>query len=324
MDPIRQSLKMLQDTSAEFSARTKVADLVRLRALKKQEDSETLVELRERVWLTDMLLGLLERRTALRQELVGIEESCSNFANPATKTCLSNRGLFILVLVTSAVDSLHRFCSNQATTSFFADVDKSLVDTINRDKAYDVHILDSTEEGDIVEEVNRVKGVLATTDDIIAELAHPKLKLVTTAVGLPVLWKIASTIAKGLKARREAGVGTKHRRTHLDNVADKEYVSMRVGFANCSVDRIIPPFRPKSFDDSSLDVGVENFFEWVVDSAALKPDDEQSVEMRKALQDKGLEVYVAELTGFEKDGEPCKTVLDAYKELDGWVKTRNC
>ncbi|KAJ7066308.1 mannitol dehydrogenase domain-containing protein [Mycena amicta] len=376
----------------------------------------------------------------------------------------------------------------------FADVDKSLIDTINRDKAYDVHILDSTtEEGDSVEEVNRVKGVLATTDDIIAELAHPKLKLITTAVGLPVLGKIAPTIAKGLKARREAGVGTinivacenaigataqlaEHIQTHLDDAADKEYVSIHVGFANCSVDRIIPPFHPKSFDESSLDVGVENFFEWVVDSAALKPDaqlevpvegmtltehlpaynerklftlncghavtaylghlkghstiadsiadpeilavvrgalhdesgkalcrrhpqfkesqhaeyidtilhrfanqaveddvvrvgrqplrklgredrlvgpallcvkygvvptrhlamgiaaalryanddDEQSVEMRKALQDKGLEVYVAELTGFEKDGEPCRSVLDAYKELDGWVKTRNC
>ncbi|KAF7310069.1 Mannitol dehydrogenase domain-containing protein [Mycena indigotica] len=174
----------------------------------------------------------------------------------------------------------------------FADVDKDLIDTINRDKSYDVHILDSTTEGaDNVEEVNRVKGVLATTDDILSELAHPKLKLITTAVGPPVLAKIAPTIAKGIKARREAGAGVinivacenaigattqleEHIHKHLEE-EDKHYISVHVGFANCSVDRIVPPFDPHSHDgptESVLDVGVENFFEWVVDAKPLKPN----------------------------------------------------
>ncbi|KAF7308224.1 Mannitol dehydrogenase domain-containing protein [Mycena chlorophos] len=198
----------------------------------------------------------------------------------------------------------------------FADVDEELIETINRDKAYDVHILDSTkEEGDdaapAVEEVNRVKGVLATTDDVIRELAHPKLKLVTTAVGLPVLEKIAPTLAKGLKARKNAGAGTiniiacenaigatvtleEHIHKHLDGEDEKAYVSDKVGFANCSVDRIVPPFDPASYDghtESSLDVGVENFFEWVVDLTALKPDSALEVPVEGMSLTKHLPAY---------------------------------
>ncbi|KAJ7069257.1 mannitol-1-phosphate 5-dehydrogenase [Mycena amicta] len=178
----------------------------------------------------------------------------------------------------------------------FADVDKELIETINRDKSYDIHVLDTTAEdggdGDAetetqVEEARGVRGVLSTTDDIFRELEHPRLKLVTTAVGLSVLDKIAPTIAKGLKARRTAGAGTinviacenaigateqfaEKVDGHLDE-EDRAYVASHVGFANCSVDRIVPPFEAEQHgSDSVLDVGVEEFFEWVVDETALK------------------------------------------------------
>ena len=49
---------------------------------------------------------------------------------------------------------------------------------------------------------------------------------------------------------------------------EKEFADKNVGFAVCSVDRIVPPFDPDS--QSILDVGVEPFYEWNVDSKALK------------------------------------------------------
>jgi len=172
----------------------------------------------------------------------------------------------------------------------FADVDKGLIDAINHRRAYDVHILDTTAKQNgkkMVEEVLHVNGVLSTTDDILKEIQHPDLKLITTAVGVHILDKIAPTIAKGLEARRVAGGGTinviacentigataqlaEKIHTHLD-AEDAAYVSQHVGFANCSVDRIVPPFdRREHQSESALDVGVEKFFEWVVDGAALK------------------------------------------------------
>jgi mannitol-1-phosphate 5-dehydrogenase len=48
-------------------------------------------------------------------------------------------------------------------------------------------------------------GVLSTTDDIVNAIADPNAQILTTAVGLPILDKIAPTIAKGLIRRREIG-----------------------------------------------------------------------------------------------------------------------
>ncbi|KAF8217034.1 mannitol dehydrogenase domain-containing protein [Mycena galopus ATCC 62051] len=172
----------------------------------------------------------------------------------------------------------------------FTDVDKELIDTINEERAYGVHILDSNDSSDgekEVQEIIHVKGVLSTTNDLIREMEHPKLKLITTAVGLPILDKIAPTIAKGIKARRVAGGGTiniiacenaigataqlaEKVRAHLDG-DDAAWAEQHVGFANCSVDRIVPPFSPEEHDaESTLDVGVEEFFEWVAEGPSLK------------------------------------------------------
>ncbi|KAJ7638699.1 mannitol-1-phosphate 5-dehydrogenase [Roridomyces roridus] len=164
----------------------------------------------------------------------------------------------------------------------FTDVDQKLINEINDEKEYNVHILDGAQD---IQHIIHVKGVLSTTDDIIREIAHPKLALITTAVGLPILDKIAPTLAKGIKVRREAGGGTINIiacenaigataqladkvRLHL-NEADIAYADECVGFANCSIDRIVPPFHPEQ-QSSMLDVGVEAFFEWIVQGPSLK------------------------------------------------------
>ncbi|KAJ7289219.1 mannitol-1-phosphate 5-dehydrogenase [Mycena rebaudengoi] len=173
----------------------------------------------------------------------------------------------------------------------FTDVDKGLIDTINEEKGYGVHILDTNgqEDGESpqIEEIIHVKGVLSTSDAIIREIEHAKLKIITTAVGLPILDKVAPTLAKGIQARRAAGRGMiniiacenaigataqleEKVFSHLEG-EDAAYARKHVGFANCSVDRIVPPFDQEEHNaESALDVGVEEFFEWIVEGPSLK------------------------------------------------------
>ncbi|KAI0328859.1 mannitol dehydrogenase domain-containing protein [Cubamyces sp. BRFM 1775] len=165
----------------------------------------------------------------------------------------------------------------------FADVNKDVIQKLNEQDSYEVLILD--EESEERATVSDVSGVVSTSDDIVRAFADPAVDLVTTAVGPTVLEKIAVTIAQGLRARREVDAGalniiacenminqTSTLREHVfQNLAeeDKAWVEEHVGFANCSVDRIVPPFDPKD-SSTPLDVGVEGFYEWVVDEKALQ------------------------------------------------------
>ncbi|EIN08339.1 mannitol-1-phosphate 5-dehydrogenase [Punctularia strigosozonata HHB-11173 SS5] len=161
----------------------------------------------------------------------------------------------------------------------FADVDKELIEEMNAKQEYDVHILDQ-QKNEV--KVTHVSAVLSFAEDLEERIAHAAL--LTTAVGLTVLEKIAPTIAKGIQARRKingpplniiacenAIGGTAHLKEFVDKHLadeDQEYVRENVGFANCSVDRIVPPFEGKP--GNKLDVGVEGFFEWVVEEPALR------------------------------------------------------
>ncbi|MBD7970215.1 mannitol-1-phosphate 5-dehydrogenase [Paenibacillus gallinarum] len=159
----------------------------------------------------------------------------------------------------------------------FADINEEMINELNEKKSYQIHILDLEQRQ---ETISNVSGVLSNGPDIVNEVAEADI--VTTAVGPNVLKIIASTIAKGIEARREAGRGvlniiacenmvggSKHLEeqvyTHLSE-AGKAYAEENVGFANCSVDRIVPPYQ----GENMLDVGVESFYEWIVEEPSLK------------------------------------------------------
>ncbi|KAK6339998.1 hypothetical protein TWF730_001774 [Orbilia blumenaviensis] len=180
----------------------------------------------------------------------------------------------------------------------FADVNESLIDSLNSHDHYTVHILS---QGLSTAEVTDFSGVVSTSPDLVNEF--PATDLITTSVGAQILPKIAPTIAKGLRRLHqehpdalvdiiacENGVGAseilrkevgKHFRIDA-SLAELEFFDKQVGFANCSVDRIVPPFGPtKNLNGNTgkdrpggheLDVGVEEFYEWVVDQDALKAD----------------------------------------------------
>lgn len=67
---------------------------------------------------------------------------------------------------------------------------------------------------------------------------------------------------------------------------DLAFMEKFVGFANCSVDRIVPPFS----SEAKLDVGVEGFYEWVVHRTGLKGADTLHIQGMKMVDE--LDAYV--------------------------------
>lgn len=160
----------------------------------------------------------------------------------------------------------------------FADVAEAIIDKINEDKAYTVHVMDVDCKD---QKIENISGVNSTKPEAVDEIASADL--VTTAVGLVILPRIAPTIAQAIEKRMENGVkepmnmiacenairGTSQlKKAVYENLSDagKAYADKYVGFADCAVDRIVPPVKSENF----IDVVVEEYFEWDVEKSGLK------------------------------------------------------
>lgn len=160
----------------------------------------------------------------------------------------------------------------------FADVVDSLIDAINTQKHYTVHILDQ-ECYDW--EITNISAVNSAGPDIAPAIAQ--CDLITTAVGPMVLPIIAVTIAEGIRARIAAGntepmniiccengirTTTRLKNETFKHLSEEEiaFCDEHIGFADCAVDRICPkpPF------DNPLDAAVEEYSEWDVERSAWK------------------------------------------------------
>lgn len=159
----------------------------------------------------------------------------------------------------------------------YADVNQAVIDLINEKKEYTVLVKDV----ECVEQrITNISAVNSTTPAVVAEIA--KADIVTTAVGVVILPRIAPTIAKAIVARMEEGLEQplniiacenavrassqlkEHILSHL-NEEQKAYCAEWVGFPDCSVDRIVPPVRT----ENPIDVVVEAFYEWNVEQASF-------------------------------------------------------
>ena len=160
----------------------------------------------------------------------------------------------------------------------FADVNKEVIDKINADKCYTVHIMD-VECSEL--KITNISGVDSTKEEVLEEIKEAEI--ITTAVGLTILPRIAPTIAKGIVLRQKAGVKSNLNIIACENAikassqlkeavyaqlddAAKAYAQEYIGFPDCSVDRIVPPVKSENF----IDVVVENYYEWNVEQAAFK------------------------------------------------------
>lgn len=160
----------------------------------------------------------------------------------------------------------------------FADVNEAVINKINEDKSYTVHVMDveCSEE-----KITNISGVNSTKPEAVEEMKDAEI--ITTAVGLVVLPRIAPAIAQGIMLRMESGVdkclniiacenaikASSQLKEAVYNILDekgKEYADKYVGFPDCSVDRIVPPVKSENF----IDVVVEKYYEWNVEEAAFK------------------------------------------------------
>ncbi len=160
----------------------------------------------------------------------------------------------------------------------FADVVEPIIEALNRDHGYTVHILDR-EPGEIA--ISNVDGVLSNAPEFAQKVAQ--CDLITTAVGPNVLPIIAGAIATGIQARKAAGntapmnvvccenglrTTTRLKNEVLKHLSGEEtaFLDEHIGFADCAVDRICP----KPGFDNILDAAVERYCEWDVEASAWK------------------------------------------------------
>lgn len=159
----------------------------------------------------------------------------------------------------------------------FVDVNRELVDELNRRKAYEVQL---AMEGTPVSTVQGVRAINGQDVDAVAQ-AIADADLVTTAVGPNVLPHIARAIASGISRKMKQDArplniiacenmigGSAQLKEHVFSFLsedDRVRAQERVGFPNAAVDRIVPL---QQHEDKLL-VTVEPFFEWVVDQGQI-------------------------------------------------------
>lgn len=160
----------------------------------------------------------------------------------------------------------------------FADTETSVVEAINRNKSYNVHILG---ESYSVQKVEGVQAVVADSQHCVDSFISADI--VTTAVSMNALPALAPIVARGLAARYKAGVveplniiccenGIRATSSFKSMVVQRldsalcDWVDRYIGFVDCCIDRIVPVVTL----ENPLDVAVEPFYEWCLDSSAIK------------------------------------------------------
>ncbi|QWT24031.1 mannitol-1-phosphate 5-dehydrogenase [Subtercola sp. PAMC28395] len=156
----------------------------------------------------------------------------------------------------------------------FADVNAELIDALAASSSYQVFEVGMAPKTWTVGNYRALNSA-SNTDAVVEEIATADI--VTTAVGPSILRFIAPLIARALDARADslpplqvmacenAINATDALREHIVSelgAAAFAGVSGRAVFANTAVDRIVPAQVPHA----GLDVTVEDFFEWAIES----------------------------------------------------------
>ena len=156
----------------------------------------------------------------------------------------------------------------------FADALPQVVDAINCEGGYNIHLLDSQ---NVVQRIDGVSALLASSDLAVQKVAE--VDVITTAVSMSHLADVAAVIARGLERRFAVGTtaplnilccengirATSQFRALVAELVDLDVVGEGVGFVDCCVDRIVPIITMAN----PLDVAVEPDFEWCIDNTAV-------------------------------------------------------
>lgn len=169
------------------------------------------------------------------------------------------------------------FLHNSGYEVIFAEVNDATVNKLNAQKSY--RVIEVGADGTSESVITNYRAINSRTHeaDLVREIATADL--VTCSVGPNILKFIAPVIAKGIDARStdlspvaviacENAIGATDtlaefikspQNTNPDRLADYD---KRARFANSAIDRIVPAQDP----DAGLDVRLEKFYEWVVES----------------------------------------------------------
>ncbi|MGC4377637.1 mannitol-1-phosphate 5-dehydrogenase [Fictibacillus sp. Mic-4] len=162
----------------------------------------------------------------------------------------------------------------------FVDIADPIIKKLNEDKQYKVILATDKKESYMI---NNVSGLNNMTQENEVIEAMKTATYLTTAIGPNILPRIAPLIAKGITERVKQSneklyviacenqisatdLLKKHIYDHLDEKI-KERLEGSVYFFNSAVDRIVP----MQSQHGSLDVLVEPYFEWVVETMESIP-----------------------------------------------------
>lgn len=161
--------------------------------------------------------------------------------------------------------------SNAGYKLVFADVADALIDALAASDSYDVNEVGDNPRTTTVRGYSAINSA-KQADELTAAIAEADI--VTTAVGAHILKFVAPAIAAGIAARLDdapklavmacenAINGTDILKGEVELNYTGDDLADRALFANTAVDRIVPAQAP----DAGLDVTVENYFEWAIET----------------------------------------------------------
>lgn len=148
----------------------------------------------------------------------------------------------------------------------FADVNHDIVDALKQDQSYTVSLANKAHTQTVVTHVTALHSIEETQ---ALEEAILEADLITTAVGVNVLPIIAKSLAPVLKQRKSAVnvvacENAINATDQLQNALEAQVgpFEAHIHFSNAAVDRIVPI----QHHTNILDVTVEPFYEWVIES----------------------------------------------------------
>lgn len=191
------------------------------------------------------------------------------------------------------------FLHNSGYEVVFIDVMDSIIEQLQKNKSYEV-----TEIGDDGERKFTIDNYRAINskhemEKVVEEIATADT--VTCAVGPNILKFIAEPIARGIEARKkseplaviacENAIGaTDTLRGFIEgkfkDESTKSNIKDKARFANSAIDRIVPI----QDEGAGLNVKIEKFYEWCVESEPFKPNDPPAIKGVHYVED--LQPYI--------------------------------